>query len=362
MDAKGAIFLVDPDAIGGILEAIGSSFGVNVRFLTTDVSNLWRLQAQNGVFLDAQLPIEQLYPFDRIIFPQTNLPLPFEERLIYPDRQSHLEQQIAIYRKIVERQEGLRRLWEPEDGKPGPLHVVWEGSPLSAEALELHQGAFDPIWTDGPNEQWSKIVGASAADVPTLALDAIIADVSGLTRVIATRRHALDLLRLEVDESTKNGSLQGALDVFSTGCRPYPYESAQIAAGLVEVVRLCRGIGDFPLDRGLDVGRMAKLILEDVIEIEFATDGGACSRAHVAAKNLWVTLTPQARMRLNIETAPNAHVLMNALDTAQGAVRALYDPKKLIDLFVRHILPWQVAAQRGLILFSPTHISTLGRP
>jgi len=95
---EGAIYLVDPDEIGGIFEAISRS-GPVLRFITPDVPNLWRLQAQSGVFLEAQCNIAHIWPLDRIVFPQTGAMPQVDRRRIYPDRRSHLEQMIEDYKR-----------------------------------------------------------------------------------------------------------------------------------------------------------------------------------------------------------------------------------------------------------------------
>jgi hypothetical protein len=184
-----------------------------------------------------------------------------------------------------------------------------------------------------------------------------------LIRLVAARRRATDLLLLREDEVSKSGSLQNALNVFWAGCRPFPYSSEQLAAGLSEVVRLRRGIGNHPLDEGLDIGSVARRLVEDAVEIEIGTGGGVCSRAYVGAGNLWDALTPDGRSRLGGAARPaEGEALMDALATALGAVRSLFEPKALIALFADKIVPWQVATQRELVIFSPMHLTALGRP
>jgi hypothetical protein len=360
---SGCILLVDPDPLLPIFRAINKSFDANVRFLEPDVSNLWRLQAQCGLFLEAQMRLDPLYPFDRIVFPQTGAALPVDERLIYPDRQSQLEQQILLYRKLRVRRDAVRRLLDPVDDKPSPPHIEIDVKPLTAEELELQDNRFDSVWTAGPDERWSMVRDASSGTVPVIDVENVTTGGEPLIRLVAARRHATDLLLLRQDEVTKSGSLQNALDVFWAGCRPYPYNPEQLASGLSEVVRLRRGIGDHPLDEGLDIGSVARRLLEDAVEVEIATDGGAFSRAYVGAGGVWDALTRDGRSRLGIVARPaDGEALMDALAQAWGAVHPLFDPKALIALFADKIVPWQIATQREPVIFSPMHLSVLGRP
>ena len=207
------------------------------------------------------------------------------------------------------------------------------------------------------------MLAASSGPIPVVDVENIATGGQALIRLVAARRHATDLLRLREDEVSRSGSLQSTLDVFWAGCRPFKYDAEQLASGLSEVVRLRRGIGDHPLDEGLDIGPVARRLIKDAVEVELGTGGGACSRAYVGVGPLWDALTVAGRSRLGIAARPACgETLMDALALALGAVRPLFDTKALIALFAREIVPWQVATQRELVIFSPTHLTALGRP
>ena len=360
---NGCILLVDPDPLTSIFRGIRETFRTNLRFLEPDVSNLWRLQAQCGLFLEVEMRLDPLYPFDRIVFPQTGESLPVEERLIYPDRQSELEQQIVVYQRLEAGRDTLRRLLEPVDGKAGPLHIEIDMQALTAEQLGVKNARFDQIWAAGPDERWSTVLDASSSPVPVMDVESVATGRESLICLVTARRRATDLLLLRQNEVSRSGSLQNALDVFWAGCRPFPYSPDQLASGLSEVVRLRRGIGNHPLDEGLDIGLVALRLIEDPVEIEMGTDGRAYSRAYVGASDLWDALTLDGRSRLGIAARPaDGEALMDALALAWGAVRPLFDPAALIALFASKIVPWQVATQRDVVIFSPMHLSALGRP
>jgi hypothetical protein len=229
---------------------------------------------------------------------------------------------------------------------------------------------------DGKGEKWVSLhtrddAVANQRGVPVIAsisitpiaFQSLSARFSRMTSPSSRRRRATDLFLLREDEVSKSGSLQNALNVFWAGCRPFPYTPEQLASGLSEVVRLRIGIGDHPLDEGLDIDPVARRLIGDAVEIEMGTDGGACSRAYVGASELWGALTPDGRSRLGVAARPaNGEALMDALAPALGAVRPLFDPKALIALFADRIVPWQVATQRDIVIFSPMHLTTLGRP
>ncbi|MEI6656229.1 MAG: FRG domain-containing protein [Verrucomicrobiota bacterium] len=63
----------------------------DVDFITTNVPNLWRLEAQHGVFLYAPANWHEIYPLDKIVFPQTGYPSYPTKGDIYPNQKSQLE-------------------------------------------------------------------------------------------------------------------------------------------------------------------------------------------------------------------------------------------------------------------------------
>ncbi|WP_375263375.1 FRG domain-containing protein [Palleronia sp.] len=91
-EGEGAIFLVDPKA-----EEAFAALGGTLRSIHLDVPNLWRLQAQKGLFLEAPGSFDHLWPLDRIVFPHSNGSSGIPRRHIYPDRKSSLELALEQY-------------------------------------------------------------------------------------------------------------------------------------------------------------------------------------------------------------------------------------------------------------------------
>lgn len=78
---NGAIYLVDPEA-----ESAFSIAGSALKFIHLDVPNLWRLQAQAGLFLEAQGSFDHIWPLDRIVFPHGSAQSAIHRRHIYPEQ------------------------------------------------------------------------------------------------------------------------------------------------------------------------------------------------------------------------------------------------------------------------------------
>jgi hypothetical protein len=68
-----------------------------VEIVRPQVPDLWRLQAQKGVFVRAAVILEQLYELDRIVFPVGSAGAAIGRSRIYPDRRSRLEDLIDRY-------------------------------------------------------------------------------------------------------------------------------------------------------------------------------------------------------------------------------------------------------------------------
>jgi hypothetical protein len=350
----GAIYLVNPDEVGGIFEAVTRS-GPVVRFLQVDVPNLWRLQAQSGLFLEAQCDIAWIWPLDRIVFAQTGAAPALERHRIYPDRRSHLEQMIENYRVQRTRQIALQDLIETT----GVLSVNLD-HPLGDRLPALASTALGRQWSAGPDERWATIDIESMP--PPWSSERIRANPSDLADLVVMRRSSADLLKVDPNFPRRNGTAQAAVDCLWEGLRPHPYSAKQIATSLSSLMRLLDIFGDYPLDNGRSHESVAAQLMTYPIEIEMGIAGGGATRAFVGSFELWGALSREARVRLGIETSIDESALLGILGQFYGATLDLFDPHALVDLFASSIVPWQVATKRSLLCFSPVHLKTLGRP
>ena len=124
-------------------------------FLSIDVSNLWRLQAQKGVFLFCPYEnIEEIYDFDRIIFPASAKTSLAMRDQIYPARKSQLEillDQYFMNERLIEGNRNIGDQWtvirvDPPPGRIDPDLVDKEVPPLASwrpEALAAWRSTND---------------------------------------------------------------------------------------------------------------------------------------------------------------------------------------------------------------------------
>lgn len=349
----GAIFMINPDEVSAIFEAM-TKRGIALRFLHPDVANLWRLQAQHGLFLEAHTDVERIWPLDRIVFPQTGRPPKIERRRIYPDRQSQLEQMIDQHLTLKKRQEAFRSLIET-----GNIAFVEIGEAPDLLPPDLETPGLPEDFARTPDERWAAMDLDSPP--PRLAVEEAQA-CPALEHLIQTRRASTDLILIDPDLPRRNGTLQAKIDRLWSGMRPHPYDAGQVASAIRSLVRFDRIFGDFPLDAGTSPEEAAPQLLEDPFEIEMGIAGGGATRACISAARLWSALTPAARELLGFPAMPTGGKLMGALGRYYGKTLPLYEPTALIDLFADEIVPWQVVTRRNPVVYWPKHITSLGLP
>jgi FRG domain len=99
-EGKSCIYCLNTDELMSVwddLKNLDDRKGASIELVKIDVRNLWRLQAQEGVFLFANYNWDIDYPMDRVLFPYSGYPsYPTRER-IYPEDKSSLEQLLDQY-------------------------------------------------------------------------------------------------------------------------------------------------------------------------------------------------------------------------------------------------------------------------
>ena len=93
-DGMSCIYCLDMEDLLDFAEsmkATGERDGASIEAIELDVTNLWRLQAQQGVFLFSEYNWDIDYPMDRIVFPYTGYPSYPSQDYIYPKEKSALE-------------------------------------------------------------------------------------------------------------------------------------------------------------------------------------------------------------------------------------------------------------------------------
>jgi hypothetical protein len=349
---SGALYLVNPGQLQPVFDAF-SSDDLILRFVEITVPNLWRLQAQHGLFLECNTDLDRIWPLDRIVFRQNGTPGPIERGRIYPVDRSQLEQMIDQHRLLKRREEAMQELVAGS----GILAFQIDEAPDTVPA-EFGAPVRPAAWAAGPDESWDSIDPQPSAD-PWSAPDLREAT-DTLAALIDRRRHATRLLT--VDDPELQSRLQALVDRIWAGMRPYPYDAAAIARAITALARFEVFFRGFDLGAGLGTMPVAQRSLIDPVELEFGIAGGGGSRACVSGSRLLDALSEDARRHLNLTDSATGALVLERLAPYWGKTLRCFDQARLLNLFVDEIIPWQVVSMRDPIAFSSLHITTLGRP
>lgn len=352
------------------------------RFVTIHVPDLWRLQAQCGVFLDCPYAnLEDVYPIDRIVFPQSEQKSPIEESDIYPIRKSRLEQFLEQYFDTERQRNAFKWLHEsghiknaildfrsPEKANESivpageiPTHESWETARLTD-------------WYEQPDEKYQK---SEARETHELVLDLskcpikagkiAAAEIFNLLTTFTKMRTKLITWSLHFDSASlsihRQQRILGALHELWDGIRSLPYKDEEIASSIgtyITMELLYDGINNHQPESW---EKVAALCFGNVIEVEFGGAGGGSSRAFVTEKDVKAAIRKDlgkyiargykkwilgdVRQALSLVPAPNR----------------LFDFNLLAKIFVRQIAPFQLCGRYTPPRFySPAGLRTFGLP
>lgn len=350
----GAIYLLDHDRLSSFFEVM-SAGRLQFRFLEIDVANLWRLQAQAGLFLEGNADLERFWPVDRIVFQQTGAISPISRGEIYPARESHLEQMIRLHAVLDERSRRFQTLINDPASPLKVYHVQAEPAATPAESAPPSE-----IWAAGPDERWNA-VDLSQADVK-LALSTLESDGNAVVDLIERRRRCTDLLNVTVDGEVVPGRFQRLLDALWTGMRPYPYTAQEIAQAVSALARFDGFFRQFNLNAGKGTFELAHAHLESPLEIEMGLFGGGSTRCCVSGARLLAAFTDAGRRVLRLPHNASVEHMKAALIVAQGVRMGLFDEERFRRLLVDEIIPWQVLSKRDPTIYAASQIEVLGLP
>lgn len=104
IEGKSCIYCLNTEElmeVWDVIKDLDARKGAIIELVRIDVRNLWRLQAQEGVFLFANYNWEIDYPMDRILFPYSGYPSYPTREQIYPEDKSQLEQLLSQFFSMV---------------------------------------------------------------------------------------------------------------------------------------------------------------------------------------------------------------------------------------------------------------------
>jgi hypothetical protein len=344
-----------------------------IELVEIDVQNLWRLQAQNGVFLLTNFKWDIDYPMDRIVFPYSGYPsYPTRER-IYPEHKSPLEQRLDEYFLQVSIEFGNE--WMEECGYlPGTirLEAVLGGFNTKAFINTSRLVSFDSWsrevirpWEIDPVEDYHQTIGPTQMLKlnPQASVEEIRKSVGfGVKQIVRSdptiRSKAVDWVCTGLPESLSQEDLTDMLRPVWNGMRRLPYADSEIADAFGSVAALLM-LGFSSRAAYEDQMKLFSQCFSECVLVEFGYEDNTYSRGLVAQESLRKALRPDMAELL-------APTYKDGANDFNDLFLIIYNPRLMFEfnefkgIFAREIIPAQVVMGRDLIIFDPTPLETFG--
>lgn len=364
-------FLSEWAMLSSAYETSGTGLG-SVECIRIDVTNLWRLEAQYGVFLFANCDWDNAFAMDRIVFKNTGYPSYPTKADIYPSQKSHLEILLDSYFELQSRREGYANAMELV--KSGvfahityrhpaeffrPAHFVEGGPPV----LASWNDDILKAWTDPTVQKYQEVKPVEMRLQVDMKLDpkTLIAQITyGIKRALDrdndARRRSIswnfgaDRLPAELDK---------AICWLWDGLRLLPVDNQDIAEGIA----ICVALHQAGLGRDKSTAERMDIfsgLLGPSIVVEFGTIGQGGVRALVTRNALKDAVRSDFMEYVKPESAGRLQSL-DAILLACFNPKRLFEFRKLAGLFATQIAPLHVLT-RDAATFSPARLETLGIP
>jgi hypothetical protein len=353
--------------------------------LELDVPNLWRLEAQAGVFLVDDVLLDD-YPFVYLLFPASMSTEESRDRAsVYPDERSDLELILDQWFLHEQASAGTRYVREeferagvaldvlgtdPTDGiglkgiiRPEP-HPSWSGS---NEAWLREAERFDAVQRR-PNEVL-KIALSSGMDLQ--AVRSLVTELLPSESLVDLRTRSV-VWQCLVDGSAHPSTSEKLRRQWDS-LRIDGYSEAQIVESFIMSISLASlQLGllagwpkyDGSLGLGEDIEPLTRLFDCDLL-VEFTGLVGY-SRAVVSATALHSAVRDDVDLYLPADlykhTGPSQSERMKQLLIGIHRPSLLFDFHRFADLYVRQVIPMSVIFRPNLPVYPVLHLETFGAP
>lgn len=348
---------------------------LKVEPVTVDVSNLWRLQAQHGHFLNTNHPWYEIYSVDKIEFPWTG-PAAYPQRdQIYPPQKSHLEHLLDEFQCLERRRKGKLNMDELIKKSVNIVEI-----PYLSNSLRYEESNFSVIptllnswggktlsnWFIERREQFHIVTGKafdikvrymSGAPAPHLQIKNAFR--SALLGNSDLRTYAVNWKIIGLEKQLDYERYLKAIQSAWNGMRNLPYHDDDIAIAMEAITQLFL-IGNCNSPLGPIMSDAFSKWVSDAHEVEFGSDEvNTISRAYCSSNFLMQCL--DSRWKKTCKDQEIVSSAFKALD-ACSKPNYIFDFDKFVKLFAHQIIPAQLASGRPLILFNPARLDFFGNP
>ena len=360
---------------------IDKHMGENLKVepVTIDVSNLWRLEAQHGHFLNTNHNWYTIYSMDRIEFPWTG-PAAYPHRdQIYPPQKSHLEHLIDEFQFLERRRKGQRNMHALID-ELLEKGVKIEKIPYLTNSLRYEKSVFTETpallnswenetlsdWFVERREQFHEVTGKafdikvrymSGAPAPHLQIRNAFR--SALLGNSDLRAHAVNWKIAGLEEQLDHERYLKAIQSAWNGMRNLPYKNDDIATAMEAITQLFL-IGNCDAILGQIMNDAFSKWMPDAHEVEFGSDDlDTISRAYCSNDLLMQCFDPRWK-----KSCKDQEVVSSAFGALYACSKPnyMFDFDKFAQLFAHQVIPAQLAIGRPLVLFNPARLDFFGNP
>lgn len=351
-----------------------------IEAVEVDVTNLWRLHAQRGVFLHANYNWDVDYPMDRIVFPYTGYPAYPAKDYIYPKNRSALELQLDQHFDLEKRHFGHEEMVEMLE------KLRMKGRQVSFHRMREHDGGFyreafinpdtlTPLTSWDATSRWLAypIEHFHALDTGAERIRLNGGDRSSVETAIKFGvKQILDTkpgIRAKLIEWRFEGATGGLpTELISTmlqyawdGMRSLPFSNAQIATTFSAIAGLVSAGFCADPDVASSMRRFSEISGGNAIRIEFGYADNSSSIGYTTTESLQHAMrddllgmvTSEYRDRLG-----DFHIVFQLIQKPS----LLFEFEPVTEIFVRDLIPSQIVSERMPTLFNPGMITRFGRP
>jgi hypothetical protein len=351
--------------------------GAIMEKIVVDVHNLWRLQAQRGVFIYANYNWDIDYPMDRIVFPYSGYPACPTKNTIYPPEKSALEHLLDQYFFLERGRAGFQRMMEIIDEQEGDsemIHYIFN----SNSSTPFQQEYFKKDLLEHPS--WNIVDAAQWKSYPFEDYDNTVGEVIELN---VSEQPEVDSIKdyiyfgiknaLNSNSSLRNKSIKWQLkrlkvsideDMFSyaatgiwNGMRTLPYTNAEIACAISHLfVLIARGAERMSYSEQIALSSELNGVSR---EVEFSNQDESYSKSIISEEIMLTAVREDISEFLDGEQQTCLRSITALLQVCPTA-RYLFDFSRFKVVFAEFVIPWQFVLSRDVKIFDCYHLQRFG--
>lgn len=353
-----------------LIKVISKERGFPLPYLfEPDITNLWRLKAQRGCFLQLMLAgFEKLCNYDKIIFPHNNeIPTEICETDVYPENKSDLEIILDNYFAALNIEEGAKRFKRFSQ----KMNIKMVEIPAQKVYQYAKSRKSHSSWHISNTKAWRYEISKSLSKAKDIEFTITVRNHGNFKEDISQIEKQLSILFREyriTRKQTISPSIQFIPAIRSKrlsvlinknvkrmwdGMRTLPYTPQQIRYSISKYLALEL----YELIKKIDT----KELYHSPIMISMSDSFGAYCRCHVSGMYLQWAIREDI---LNIQSDDLPKSVSTDLLFYIQKARIVFDFNELVHLFHYEIIPSQMLRSKHskspTLFFSPVYVDRLG--